>query len=762
MAPARRAGRTAGGVYAVVCMAMWPVPVFGLLHAESSAVIAGVGFFVAAVVGVGAFQRGASLREVLAAQLVALAVPWLLLTVSLLWRPDCGYAQGLGLFALLVPPSVVLGVAASYAVTGSRLRAPRTTVVVGGLVVTIAGVAADLLFHPQLFTYSHVFGGVLGPIYDAELAVRPGLFSAKGQTLLLAVALAAAGHRARGRERRWGRVAWGALAGVGAMSLAAVPLGVQQSHGSLQRALSQRVDLGPVVVHVAPGRDTDERVAVVASLAVYHLDRVADALGATPDQPVDVYLYPDPDTKAALIGSRRTSVVPVWLPTPQIHMLIDEVERSLGHEMVHVVAREFGAPVLRASPAVGLVEGLAVALEPPDGLPEPAALVAAGRALAGDAGGLTEDPAAVVERVMSPGGFWTARAGVAYTASGAFARWLLDTYGPSPVRAAYRTGRFEPAFGAPLADLTRRWAATVDARAPDPEAVAVAGWLFRRPSLFEVPCPHHTPASVRWARAGWRALDANDPARAEAAFDAALRADSLLLEALDGRVRALARDGRAPTATDLRRLRQRADSLTDAAALRALADARRLAGRDAAALYRQAADSLRPGDRIGRALLQRRAALDPQTLLALVGSTADVVDARAERGAPVLAALEWASRGRYRRAWALARRWCLGPNEDGLRLVQAELADRAGAHRTAQMLASQAAAALEDAGARALSSRAEEVGRRAAWADRSLPPRPGGDASIFDARPDPLDDLRPACGSGLQPAPASPLRLRTP
>ena len=75
-------------------------------------------------------------------------------------------------------------------------------------------------------------------------------------------------------------------------------------------------------------------------------------------------------------------------------MLASEVGRSLGHEMAHVVAREFGMPVLRASPAVGLVEGLAVAVEPPDGLPAPEALVAAALDAAGRRRWADADPAA--------------------------------------------------------------------------------------------------------------------------------------------------------------------------------------------------------------------------------------------------------------------------------------------------------------------------------------------------------------------------------
>ncbi|MDT0630794.1 hypothetical protein [Rubrivirga litoralis] len=731
--------------YAAVCVALWPVPVLGLLHAESSAVVAAVAFLVGGVAGGAALRGGVPLRTVVAEHLALLVLPALLLTATLPWRPNCGIAQGAGLYALLVPPSLLLGVALGDALGAWAVRRPALWVVGVGLAVAAGGVAWDLGLHPQLFTYSHVFGGVLGPIYDEELAVRPGLWAAKAQTLLWATFLLFAARWKRGRggsePREAGRGGAGgrpALA-VGALLVAsyalAVPLGIQQSAAHLQRALSQRVDLGPLVLHLDPAAPPEE-ARRLADEALYRFGQVVGRLGIMPAEPVDVYLYPDADAKAALIGSRRTSVVPVWLPSPQVHMLADQVPASLGHELVHVVAREFGAPVLRASPAVGLVEGLAVALEPPDGRPAPAELVAAGRALGGDAGGLDADPAAVVARVMSPAGFWTARAGVAYTASGAFAAWLLDTRGPAPLREAYRTGDFRAAYGESLDALAAAWGRDLAGRPAQPEAVAVAAWLFRRPSLFEVRCPHHVPAHVRHARAGWEALDEGRDGAALAAFDAALAAEPLSAAAEAGRLQALARHGRRPAPLDLDRARAAADSLGDALSLRVLGDVLRLRGEPGAArATRAATDSLSVVDAVGRLLLRRRAGWSAPTLAAVLGAPPDSVAPRVEAAAPVAAALRWAQADRPARAWRLARAWdddallagfdSAAAREGGaaLDLLRAQLAYRAGATGAAERFAERAAVRFRAAGPQSLVAVAEDWAARARWR-RGLPPRP--------------------------------------
>ena len=742
----RRHARAVAGVYGLAAVALWPVPVFGILHAEASAVLAGVGCLTAAVGAVGPFRSGVGFGAVARVHLGALVVPVALLTVSLLWRPNCGYALGLALFLTLVPPSVLFGLGLAYAATGVDVRMPRVTLALAVLVIAGVGVGYDLGLHPQLFTYSSVFGGVLGPIYDEELAVRPGLFAAKAQTLLWALALVALGAWRRGGGRRATTLGAAALLGLGVSVLAAQPLGIVQTERGIQRVLSERINLGPVVVHLAPDLPEAERRRL-ADEALFRFESSSGRLGVRPEVPVAVYLYPDADTKAALLGSRTTSVVPVWLPTPQIHMLADEVDASLGHEMVHVLAREFGMPVVKASPAIGLVEGLAVALEPPDGLPSPTALVTAGRAVEGDGLG---DPAEAVRATMSPGGFWTARAGVAYTANGAFVGWLLDRFGAAPVREAYRTGRFEPAFGQTLAELTAAWGAEVERQAVDPEAVAVARWRFSRPSLFERRCPHHVPADVRLARAGAEAWEVGDAAAARTIYKKAVIANSFRLTALDGALRARLAMGEDATLDDLRRAEALADSLPDAAALVHLGDVRRLLGRDAAVTYEAAADSLAPVDALGRLVLRRRAALARDALRLWLATPPDSVPARLRAEAPVLAALRLSAADRAADAWALARTWCpdrllagLDSTEAaeatrGLRLIQGTMAYRAGALTASVRLYDGLDAAFADGGPRSLVALVRDRARRVAWRRSLAEPPP-----IFVAPPPAPDALAP-------------------
>ena len=721
--------RGPGLAYAAVCLALWPLPVFGVLHAEASAVVAGASFFIAGLAAVPAFRRGETVGGVLGRQLACLLVPGVLLTATLLWRPNCAYATGLGLFLTLVPPSTVLAVALAYALTGTRWRGPRASVVAVGLAVAVGGVVADLGVHPQLFTYNHVFGGVLGPIYDEELAIRPGLFAFRALTLLWAVALVLVGSalRAEGAvRRRLVRLAAVAVVAIGGAYVFSVPLGFQQSHAALARALGAASHVGPFRIYYDASEVSAVRLARIEDELAYRHRQLEARLGIAPSQPIRVYLYPDPETKGRLIGSRTTSVVPVWLPAPQIHMLADEVERSAAHELVHVFAREFGMPGLRASPAVGLVEGLAVALEPPDGLPAPADLVLAAQASDLDAGGLATDPADVAAATLSPLGFWTARAGVAYTTSGAFVAWLLDTYGPEPFRRAYRSGDVEGAYGRPVRQLADAWARSLDGQTASPQAVELAASLLTRRSLFERACPHHVPAFVRDAREGGEALEAGRFRDARAAYRKAVDAEPAFEAAVVGWAAASIATGDALGGAAARRLEALAlDSLAGPEVARALADLARVEGRDRDAdrLYAEALSRTPTYAPLWQGLTRLRATLSPDALRVLARAPADPARAAAllDARAPVHAALLWEDADAPREAWSRAQRWDLDrlaatPVERAALLgLQGRIAYRAGDLAAARVLAARAARRFRQLGRPAAAERAVDWRARSAW-----------------------------------------------
>ncbi len=736
-------------LYAAVAVLLWPFPLVGLLHAESSAVVAFASFFVAGIASVKLFRRGETFRRVLLLQEALLLVPWAGLTLSLLWRPNCGYATGLLLFALFPPVTVAFAVSLAYAVAG-RVRKGGAALIVGaGVLIAAVGPVYDIGFFPQFYTYNHVFGGVLGPIYDEELALRAGLFAFRGLTLLWALLFYHIGvylheedaktpapaepHRSL-LVPRWGRMSWiGSLMVLAALVyLFAGRFGINTTATGIQQALGTRLRTPHFDFFYDAASLTEEEVGFLALDAEYQFARLEERLGVAPPERVVTYLYPDDRLKAALTGAAYTSVTPVWLSAPQMHLLQDAYEATFAHELAHVFSRSFGLPILHAALNVGMVEGLAVALEPPDGLPSPHEQVRA-EALRRHAPGaitLADDLA----RTISPAGFWAGRGAVSYTTTGSFIRFLLDRYGAERLKRVYARGDFVRVYGLPIDSLAAGWQQfLLDLREVDPSAEAVATRRFAVPSLLEKPCPHYVPRHRRLFRRAALRFAAGDSVAGRrllrASLDLAPRSRSALALWAD---EALAR-GSAAGAPE----RLGEEAAGDAGLERRVGDAWALIGRaDSARVHyaRARAATLDLQTEAVALLALRKALADhPDAVRVLVSS--DAPERRAARmetvpgaAARMMQALEWARAGAYERAVdALESFSAADLPLDGeevsaverQRLVWlAQFQYRSGRTGEAQESAREAADAFDRAGMPASRERMRAFGQKLAWVER--------------------------------------------
>ena len=503
--------RRAAAAYLGLGLLLAPVPLLNVLQAESAAVVALAAYFISGGAAVRAFgTTSRSVWRVMGRQEAALLVPLAVLLFAQIWAPNCTLGQGLLFYVLFPGITVVFAVAVAYLLRGLPVSRPGWVLSgLGGLLV-VAGPLYDLGLHPQFYTYNHIFGGVLGPIYDEQLAVRPGLFAFRGLTLLWALLAVLLGQRVRGRGSWWAVLVCVLALGTGYVY--SVPLGINTTSASLQERLGGHTRTPHFDLYYD---STQVGAAAAADLAAAHeaeYDWVRRRLGRKADEErprIQSYIYPNPDTKGRLTGARTTSVTPVWLDTPQVHLLRDRVSQSLGHELAHVVSRPYGLPGLRASWAPGLVEGWAVALEPPSPGPSPDDLVRTA-AQSDTTTTLAAEAQAVAQR-LSPWGFWTGRGAVSYATMGSFVRYLLDQYGPARLKRVYAWGNFEAVYRQSLGPLANEWAAHLR-RAPAVSRAAhdVVTRRFTRPSLFETDCPHYVPPARRHYQTAQRAARRRD------------------------------------------------------------------------------------------------------------------------------------------------------------------------------------------------------------------------------------------------------------
>jgi hypothetical protein len=421
----------------------------------------------------------------IAASWLCLAIPMALLALNALRFKNCD--PGGGLLYMLLGPVISTALAATAGVVIAHLTSRRGWATAGALLLPLLEIARNLYgFYttPAIFAYGHFFGYFPGTLYDTQLKLPAAFVSFRLVTLALWVmccAVLIALHDSSDLRLRWSalktsgeRRGWLALAGalglaVFAAELHAPQLGHRTHAAWIAENLGGRID-GPCCTLLFPrelDRDDAQRLHVDCQFRVTQMERV---LGVRQLRPITAYLFRSSDEKRALMGAGNIYIAKPW--RNEVYLQVQSWPHPVfAHEIAHVVAGNYGVGPFRVAGRLGglwpnpaLIEGVAVA------------------AAWSVHDGLTPHQwaRAMLEQQMAPSlsaitgaAFLAQPKGQAYTLSGSFVRYVLDTYGNRAVRRLYMTSDAATAVGKPLEPLEREWH-TFLKPTPLPDAVRAA------------------------------------------------------------------------------------------------------------------------------------------------------------------------------------------------------------------------------------------------------------------------------------------------
>lgn len=450
----------------------------------------------------------------------------------------CDLTEGVLLFVLGPAPGALLG-GASGAVAGLvadrffRRRAARVAAGVGlALAGPVGGVLVSLIrFYtsPMVFAYDPYFGYFSGPLYDTVIGSLGPLATYRLGTLAtLAFVVASSWLVERTPEGKYG-LAWRARPNVAvaatialAGSLAVTAYGTELGHfstsTSIQEALGRRAAVGrcDLVYSSAVAQADALRLGRECDAHLAQIERFFEVKG--PPR-VLVYLFANDAEKGRLMGAARTYIAKPWRHEVYVQAA-GYPHPVLGHELAHVVAGAFGSGPFRVAgplagwiPDPGRIEGVATAAAPDED----------------DALTQEEWAAAMLRLKLLPDlsslfrlSFLGQNAARAYTASGAFIRFVRAEHGAAAVRRWYGGEPLEAATGTALSALERRWRDALAALPLSDAALATARARFERPAFFERRCPRVIDRLL--AEAGAR-LGSGDVTGARQAYEKVLALD---------------------------------------------------------------------------------------------------------------------------------------------------------------------------------------------------------------------------------------------
>jgi hypothetical protein len=463
----------------LIGIALLFIPLVGDFHIESALLVSLVGCFWG---GIQASNKSAE-RDFYAALRIAgyLFLIGFPLLVNALFT-GCFSMHGLAFWLLFPLPSVFFGYAVGRLIRSLHL--PYTKVITVGVLIFIGvGILLiELLTYPQVYFFNHVWGGWPGPIYDEVVRVNGATVFFRMLTLLWAALLWHIPDLDKDRYTKW--IVGFSVVAILISYTQLTEFGVNSPRSYLQKVLGGHHSTEHFELYYDQRLYSDYEIDLLAKEHEFYFDQIANRLDLPPrdsTHKIESYLYGHAWQKKQLVGAKFTSYVPVWLEQDQLHIAKQQIQSSLKHELVHVMAKEFGN-WFNASWSIGLIEGIAVAV---DGGPSSTSTI--------HQVVVSEKPyptAKELQRAFSFWGFYGGRSGVNYTTSGSFVRFLIQNYPIEYLKEAYQTGNVQQAYQTDWYTLTNEWNAMLDTVEVDSLDQRVARRIFGMRSLFEKECPH--------------------------------------------------------------------------------------------------------------------------------------------------------------------------------------------------------------------------------------------------------------------------------
>ncbi|MCX6137173.1 MAG: hypothetical protein NTV54_06740 [Ignavibacteriales bacterium] len=527
--------RTAAIIYFLAAGVLTQVPLFNYLGYEFSAAMTLPAAFIGGFLAIELFRlhrRFELSRKIwmsgffsyVVVNAALLLIPMAVMMVNAFAVKNCSMVRGI-VYYLLLPYGTMLFCVPLAVLIATLTRHARVLYSLAVLAI-LSQILAVTYVQPQLFAFNPILGYFPGITYDETLADLTPLMLYREFTtvasLLLSVVFIFVVTQFRPersllnnfrslqfsqRDRIVGIAAsvFMILLLIGHDQRSA--LGIEHSSADVQRRLGGVALTKHFVLYYPLGALTARELAMKKAEAEFHYQVVASRLHERigENEKITVYVYPDQATKRLLIGSANTEITKPW--RREIHILLGSFDDVFRHELVHVMAANFGVPVIKASLWMGLNEGVAGAV---DWTGDEISLHQYAAAL--DRDSLLYD----VESLFSYTGFALQSSSYAYTVVGSFTRYLIDRYGLSHVKALFRSGDFQSEYGSSLPALIVDWKkflSTIDISDVTPEAVRVR---YLQTPIFRKTCARVVAAQNAVAA---RAFRSKDYASAEKEFE---------------------------------------------------------------------------------------------------------------------------------------------------------------------------------------------------------------------------------------------------
>ena len=364
--------------------------------------------------------------------------------ISTIFFSTCPFSDGTLFYFVITVPAVLLATAAGYF---SFFISKKFSYLIFVAIVLFFPIISffEFYFNPQIYFYNPLIGFTPGTIYDEDLTVELPLVFYRMINIVFAVGILLLFPRFICKGKFFKVIAvLSVIAGVFVFIILKPVLGFSTNEERLIKNLPRKITTEHFNIYL-PDKDTVE-LSRIALLHEYYYEQVVNELKIGKTKKIDSFIFESALQKRKLFGSGNADVAKTW--SNQIFLNYDTFEKSLKHEIVHIISGYFGTTIFKISDGynMAMVEGIAVAIENDfDGYP-----IHYGARLA-----FLNNNGIRITHLFKGLNFFTQYPSVSYIVAGSFAKFLIENYGVDKFKKLYGNYNFKEIIGKDVSDLEK-------------------------------------------------------------------------------------------------------------------------------------------------------------------------------------------------------------------------------------------------------------------------------------------------------------------
>ncbi|MCX7983909.1 MAG: hypothetical protein N3A63_03285 [Bacteroidetes bacterium] len=373
----------------------------------------------------------------------------------------CVDLYAIALYFLVVTPAVLLGAALALISVLIFTRFQKLLFGVSSCFILCSAII-PLITSPQGYVYNLIFGYIPLLRFDEAVRITTHLVVYRSLTIAIALFLIALALWVWNRKHTHQLLSTASITRksvleifsmaflgpfVGVLFLFSERIGFSSSTETVKEKLGGHYTTDHFDIVYALGKIPRERIVYIGKLQEHYYNEICNSLEVKPVSRVTTFIYATEDQKARLVGASTLNFSKPWLR--QIHINERDIEYSLKHELVHVLAGDFGWSPLNIARSAGALEGLAVAIGDLTWFGEPIDRAAAFI--------LAVDTSVSLEEAFCWSKIFLWIPTRYYPVVGSFTKFLISQYGVETFKQFYRTNDFEKVYKQPLTTIAGQW-----------------------------------------------------------------------------------------------------------------------------------------------------------------------------------------------------------------------------------------------------------------------------------------------------------------